>query len=196
MRVSIVVIVAACPGPSTPPPAAPEPTPSVATVEPAPAPAPTPAAAPAAPLAANAVKVTLGEVGLEAASLDRSVDPCVDFYQFACGGWLQNNQIPADRARWARFSEIDEKNKSAIKGLLEDDAKSSGTDPTAKKLGDYYASCMDEAAIEKVGTTKIQPLLDRAKNVKDAKSWLPVVAEPSNVRDEDSLEGVSVAARN
>ncbi|MGE5185333.1 MAG: M13 family metallopeptidase [Acidobacteriota bacterium] len=127
-------------------------------------PAPPPAGPPA-------VKVTLAEVGLEPASLDRTADPCVDFYQFACGGWLQANQIPPDRARWARFSELDEKNNAAVRTLLEDDAKGIGVDAIGKKLGDYYASCMDTAAIDKAGTTGIKPMLDKINKVRDARSW-------------------------
>ncbi|MBS1117999.1 MAG: hypothetical protein H6Q90_227 [Deltaproteobacteria bacterium] len=126
---------------------------------------------------APGVKVTLADVGLEASSLDRSADPCVDFYQFACGGWLQNNQIPPDRARWARFSEIDEKNKLAIKNLLEEAAKGIGADASTKKLGDFYASCMDEGGIQKAGTTPIKALLARTTKVNDARSWLAVVGD-------------------
>ncbi|MBV8760350.1 MAG: M13 family metallopeptidase [Deltaproteobacteria bacterium] len=121
--------------------------------------------------------ITLAQAGLETASLDRSSDPCVDFYQFACGGWLANNQIPSDRARWGRLAELDEKNKAAIKTLLEDDAKGASTDPAAKKLGDFYASCMDEAGIEKAGVKPIKPLLDKAAKVKDAKSWQAALTE-------------------
>nr|MBA3822134.1 M13 family metallopeptidase [Deltaproteobacteria bacterium] len=113
---------------------------------------------------------------LEASSLDRTADPCVDFYQFACGGWLSHNQIPADRARWARFSEIDERNQARARTLLEEAAKGGG-DPGAKQLGDYYASCMDEAAIEKAGLAAIKPMLERTRKVRDAKSWMAAVTE-------------------
>jgi putative endopeptidase len=123
------------------------------------------------------VKVTLADVGLEALSLDRTADPCVDFYQFACGGWIQTNQIPADRARWGRDGEIDERNKVALKVLLEDAAKATGGDPGTKKLGDFYASCMDEAAIERAGTTALSPLLTKIGGVKDARTWLGALAE-------------------
>ncbi len=126
---------------------------------------------------APGVKVTLADVGLESGSLDRTVDPCVDFYQFACGGWLAQNQIPPDRASWGRGAEVDDKNKVAIKSLLEEAAKGIGADAGTKKLGDYYASCMDEGAIEKAGTAGIKTLLDKTLKVKDAKSWMAALTE-------------------
>ncbi|MEO8549741.1 MAG: M13 family metallopeptidase [Kofleriaceae bacterium] len=168
-RLSILLLVAACSGKAKPPdPAAPVP---------APAPEGPGSAVPApAPVSGLPVeKKSLADVGLELASLDRSVDPCVDFFQYACGGWLKTTEIPADRPRWGRFSEIDEHNKSVIKQLLEDDAK--GGDAAAKKLGDYYTSCMDEPAIEKAGTKGIKRLLDRAMNVKDNASWFTALTE-------------------
>jgi putative endopeptidase len=132
--------------------------------------APTPPGAPG-------IKVTLADVGLEAGSLDRTTDPCVDFYQFACGGWIQNNPIPADRAHWSRASEIDERNKASLKTLLEDAAKPTAGNPANKKLGAYYASCMDEAGIERAGTAAFAPLLAKTRGVKDARTWLAAVVE-------------------
>jgi len=171
----LVVAALACKPKAQPiaPPHTPAPPPTVANAAPAQAPTPTTPAAPAMPT----TKITLAEAGLEAASLDRSVDPCVDFYQFACGGWLQANQIPADRSRWNRFSEVDEKIKGALKALLEEDAKGIGADATAKKLGDFYASCMDETALEKSGTVPLKALLAKTTGVKDAASWLAALTE-------------------
>ncbi len=173
-RLSILLLATACSGNATPPPAGPAPVPTTTAAEPPPDAAP---AAPAPPPGPPAIDVSLQEVGLEASSLDRTADPCVDFYQFACGGWLANSEIPADRARWGRFAEIDERNKAALKGLLESDARDKQVDLSAKKLGDFFASCMDEAGIEKSGLTSVQPLLDKAAKVKDAKSWFTAVTE-------------------
>jgi putative endopeptidase len=175
-RISIALIAlflgAACSGKSKPPEtaAAPPPMPGSAA---APAPGPP---TPTVPEGPPVQKVSLGEVGLEAASLDRTADPCVDFFQYACGGWLKATEIPAEKARWGRFNEIDEHNKVVIKQLLDDDAKGSG-DTSSKKLGDFYSSCMDEATIEKGGTKGIQPLLDKAMKVKDNASWFAAVGE-------------------
>ena len=168
-RIAFVLVAVACSGKAKPPETTPPPASSDSLAGSAVAPAPS--TGPGLPIQ----KVSLTDVGLEVASLDKSVDPCVDFFQYACGGWLKSTEIPADRARWGRFSEIDERNKVAIKQLLDDDLKS--TDPAGKKLGDFYGSCMDEATIEKAGTRGIKPLLDRAINVKDAASWAAAVTE-------------------
>jgi len=117
---------------------------------------------------APGVKVSLADVGLEAASLDRTADACVDFYQLACGGWLANNPIPADHAGWSRFSEIDEKTRVALATVIDDAAKS--PDANLKKVGDAFASCMDESQPDTVKPIKAQ--LDKIKAVKDPKSWL------------------------
>ncbi|MBC7974553.1 MAG: M13 family metallopeptidase, partial [Myxococcales bacterium] len=132
-----------------------------------------PAASPDGP----GVQVTLGDVGLEAASLDRTADPCIDFYQFACGGWLQSNPVPPDRARLSRFTEIDDRTKATLRSLLEDAARTTTGDAATKKLGSFYAACMDEAAVERAGIAPLKALLAKTQGVKDAKTWLAALVE-------------------
>jgi putative endopeptidase len=93
------------------------------------------------------------------ASLDRSADPCTDFYQFACGGWMASHPVPSDRARWATFDELQDRNDQALRTILENAAAT----PTAetRKLGDYYSSCMDEAGINAGGVMPLQGEIDR-----------------------------------
>lgn len=175
LKLALALLVA-CSGKGKGP--APQPTPGSAVAakptNPYPAKPTGPAVAPVS--TAPGVKVTLADVGLEQSSLDRTVDPCVDFYQFTCGGWLANNQVPADRTRWGRLHEVDERNKTAIKALLEEAAKGIGADAATKKLGDFYASCMDEATADRAGLASIKPLLAKVK-ITNAKGWLPAVIE-------------------
>jgi putative endopeptidase len=98
----------------------------------------------------------------DAKAIDATADPCVDFYQYACGTWLAKNPVPADRPGWARFDELEERNLAILHDILQ---KASAPSPKRaaleQKIGDYYAACMDEAAIENKGTKPIQPELDR-----------------------------------
>ncbi len=86
-------------------------------------------------------------------ALDRTVDPCVDFYQFSCGNWLKNNPIPPDQSSWGRFNELYERNRMILHDILENASKAAKRSVNEQKIGDYYASCMDEAAINQKGTS-------------------------------------------
>jgi putative endopeptidase len=104
-------------------------------------------------LAADAVPV------IDPTAIDHAVSPCQNFYKFACGNWIRNNPIPPDRGRWTRFDSLTELNLAKLRGILE--AAAAGTDPATRKVGDFYASCMDEAGIEAKGLAPVAPALAR-----------------------------------
>ncbi len=103
--------------------------------------------------------------GIELASLDKTADPCNDFYQFACGGWMAKHPIPSDQPRYGRFEELQERNNAILRDILEEAAK-----PTSgagmRQIGDYYASCMDLPTIESKGLAPLKPELDRVAAIK------------------------------
>ena len=113
----------------------------------------------------------------DAAAMDKSADPCVDFYQFSCGGWLKSNPIPPDQASWGRFNELAERNRAELRGILEKAAKATNRDANEQKIGDYYASCMDEDAINHKGIAALKPELDRIDAIKDKNELPGLLAE-------------------
>ena len=104
----------------------------------------------------------------DAAAMDKTADPCADFFQYACGNWVKTNPIPPDQSRWGRFSELEERNKAVLRDILEEAAKPTAQrDAVTKQIGDYYAACMDEKGIEAKGLKPLQAELDRIVALRD-----------------------------
>src|ERR1035441_8368498 len=100
--------------------------------------------------------------------VDKSIDPCDNFYRYSCNGWFKRNPLPPDQTSYGRFTELYELNRLHLKQILEEAAKpeaagSTGHPRTAneQKIGDEYASCMDTATVNKTGVAPLQPVLDR-----------------------------------
>ncbi|MGY2133308.1 M13 family metallopeptidase [Hymenobacter sp. HD11105] len=117
-------------------------------------------------------------VGLDVANLDKSVDPCQDFFQYASGNWLKNNPIPAAESRWGSFNELADKNNAIMRQILDEASAntSAAKGSNAQKVGDYYFTAMDSMAIEKAGITPLKPELDRIAAVKDLKGLQTLLA--------------------
>ena len=108
--------------------------------------------------------------GFDLANLDHSVSPCEDFYQFAVGGWIKSNPIPPDRSSWGLFAKLQDRNEEALHKILEEAARDKSAAPGSnwQKIGDFYASCMDEGQIESAGLKPLAPELQRIAELHDA----------------------------
>jgi putative endopeptidase len=108
--------------------------------------------------------------GFDPQNLDRSVSPCQDFYAFANGGWLKSHQIPADKPRFGAFEELSERNRAILKRILEETSARTSwpRGSVQQKVGDFYASGMDEAAIERRGLTPLKPILATVAGLQDS----------------------------
>jgi predicted metalloendopeptidase len=113
---------------------------------------------------------------LDINALDKSVEPCNDFYQFACGGWLKNNPIPPDQAAWGRFNELAERNRAFLREILENASKATNRTPEEQKIGDYYASCIDEDDINTKGLAVLRPVFDRIDAAKTKNDLTALIA--------------------
>ena len=118
---------------------------------------------------------------IDPANIDRTANACVDFYQFANGGWLKNNPLPAAYSRWGSFEELGEGNQANLTKILEAAAKADGNaSRNVRMIGTYYASCMDSAAAEKAGAAPLKDGLDDIDDIDDRKDIVEEVAELQN----------------
>jgi endothelin-converting enzyme/putative endopeptidase len=115
--------------------------------------------------------------GIDLGAIDRAASPCNDFYQYSCGMWVRNNPIPSDQATWGRFAELAERNRNTLRAILEKaaDEKAART-PVEQKIGDYYASCMDEKSVDAKGIAPVQADLDRIAKMTRRESLAAEVA--------------------
>ena len=120
-------------------------------------------------------------VGINIANIDPSVKPCEDFFHYASGNWLKNNPIPAAESRWGSFNELADHNNATLRAILNDAARNAAKAPKGsnmQKVGDFYASAMDSAAIETAGLKYLQPHLSRIAAIKDLSEMQRFLADP------------------
>jgi putative endopeptidase len=115
---------------------------------------------------------------LDVAAMDKSADPCIDFYKYSCGAWNKTNPLPPDQAVWNVYSKLTNENQRFLWGILEEASKpSSSRTQVQKEVGDFFAACMDEAAIEKAGGAPLAPALARLAAIKSIRELPAFVAQ-------------------
>jgi putative endopeptidase len=142
--------------------------PVLALILAAPSPAQTPQQEPGLPYSPS----------LNLTSIDKSIDPCVNLYQYSCHAWQTNNSIPADQTSWSVYAKLYQDNLNFLRAILEQAAVGTDEkDAATREIGTFYASCLDEAAIEKRGAEGLQPQLEAIAQLKSTREMAPLVAQ-------------------
>jgi putative endopeptidase len=127
-----------------------------------------------------AAQNTVSSSGLDLNAIDKGVNPCQDFYQYACGTWMRQNPIPPDFARWGRFNQLLDQNQETLRAILEDAEKHQKRSAIDQKIGAFYESCMNEGEVEKAGDKPLRNEIERINNLPDVKALAEEVARLHN----------------
>src|SRR3954467_13442960 len=115
---------------------------------------------------------------LDVPSMDKSVDPCVDFYMYSCGGGNKKNPIPGDQASWDVYGKLTNENRMFLWAILEEAAKPTpNRSAVDQKIGDFFSSCMDETAVNKRGATPLKGDMATINGMRSAADLAPVLAQ-------------------
>lgn len=115
---------------------------------------------------------------LDPMAMDRTADPCVDFYQFACGGWMKSNPIPPDQSSWSTYGKMQDENRALLRALLEQYAPGSpGRTANQQRIGDYYGACMAEPVIDRRGASALAPQMAAIAKIASLNDLAAVVAD-------------------
>jgi putative endopeptidase len=130
--------------------------------------------------------------GLDISAIDKTADPCTDFYQYACGNWIRDNPLPADQVRWVRsFSLLQERNLYQLWQLLDAAAREPAT-PLQKQYGDYFAGCMNVSLLESKGLQPLEPALKRISELEDARGVAALMGDLAAAGEPAPLFGLDV----